>query len=260
MQREFILSPSGTPCNPPPWGTLTAIDLATGERRWERPLGSIKALADTPGSDQWGSLNLGGVMSTGTGLVFASGGFDEKIHAFSAETGRLLWSADLPAGGNASPMTYRIRGRQFVVISAGGHDRMGTSAGDYVVAFALPSAADALPVPQSTLSLAGRYEGQLLVGDGRYPIVLTLRDGATSVVEGEMTGSLVGTITGHMEDETLAYDVPFRLAAEGCTGRLRVDAERANRGRMLVGPALLSGECSDGTEEIGVAAVRRIDP
>jgi outer membrane protein assembly factor BamB len=199
-------------------------------------------------------------MSTGSGLVFASGGFDEKIHAFSAETGRLLWSADLPAGGNASPMTYRIGGRQFVVISAGGHDRMGTSAGDYVVAFALPAADTAPSMGAPIPPLAGRYEGQLLVGDGRFPIVLTLRDGTTSMVEGDLAGALEGTITGRMEDGIVTYDVPFRLAAENCTGRLRVEAERANRGWMLVGPARLSGECSDGSEEIGVVAVRRTIP
>src|SRR5439155_11953482 len=130
MRRDALLSPRGVPCNPPPWGALTAIDLTSGEKKWESPLGWVPRLADHAEYRQWGSINLGGAMITGGGLIFASGGWDEHLHAFDVDTGRELWNAGLPAGGNAMPMTYTTRsGRQFVVIVAGGHDRLRTSLG-----------------------------------------------------------------------------------------------------------------------------------
>jgi outer membrane protein assembly factor BamB len=259
MQREFLLSPSGLPCNAPPWGTLSAIDLTTGERVWERPLGSMKLPVDIPGSGEWGSLNLGGAMNTAGGLVFASGGFDEKLHAFDAETGRELWSAALPAGGNASPMSYVVGGRQFVVIAAGGHDRMGTAAGDYVVAFALPSAAGS-PAGRPEAPLPGRFKGQFLVGDGRFPVSVELGSGGGADLSGTVVGAISGPLAGRIEGESVTVEVPFTLPAEGCTGKLRGRLQRANRGRMLVGPVRVSGGCSDGGEEEGVLALRRSDP
>lgn len=259
MQREFLFSPSGTPCNPPPWGSLTAIRLDTGERVWERALGSIKALADTPGSENWGSLNLGGAMSTMSGLVFASGGFDERIHAFDAETGHQLWSAELPAGGNASPMTYVTGDRQFVVIAAGGHDKMGTTAGDYVVAFALPPAGEADPPAATTASLTGRYEGHLLVGNGRYLIAVELHQRDSSRVDGSLDGEIAGSLVGRTAERALIYDIRFTLAQESCTGTLRGEAELANHGRMLVGRVRVSGACTDGKEELAVLAVRKVN-
>jgi quinoprotein glucose dehydrogenase len=135
MYREFLRSPSGLPCNAPPWGTLAAIDLTTGAKRWEVPLGSVK-LGDNAAVA--GSPNLGGSIVTAGGLVFIAATFDGALRAFDVETGRELWKAQLPAGGQATPMTYRAGGRQFVVIAAGGHGKLGTPLGDYVVAFALP--------------------------------------------------------------------------------------------------------------------------
>jgi quinoprotein glucose dehydrogenase len=260
MQREFLLSPSGLPCNPPPWGTLTAVDLRTGQARWTVPLGSMSV----PGADRtaadWGSLNLGGAMSTSGGLVFASGGFDEHLHAFDAEAGRRLWSARLPAGGNAGPMTYLgPSGRQFVVIAAGGHDRMRTTAGDFVVAFALPDRERRRASSGSTASLTGRYEGYLTIGgDGRFPVSLDLRATATGV-SGELNGALVGTGSVTPGDRDVHYRTSFTLAGRGCTGVLEGTLERANGGHMLVGPVHVSGECS-GQEELGVLALRRMTP
>jgi len=140
MYREFLRVPSGIFCNPPPWGTLTAVDLATGKVRWETPLGTIPKLAGVPGSGEWGSVNLGGSVVTGGGLVFIAAAMDDFLRAFDVETGRELGKWALPAGGQATPMTYRLRknGKQFVVICAGGHGKMGTKIGDSVVAFALP--------------------------------------------------------------------------------------------------------------------------
>ena len=140
MYREFLRTPSGMFCNPPPWGTLAAVDLATGKTRWEVPLGTMLQLAALPGSAQWGSVNLGGSVVTAGGLVFIAAAMDNVLRAFDIETGRELANWELPAGGQATPMTYQLRkgGNQFVVICAGGHGKMGTKIGDYVVAFALP--------------------------------------------------------------------------------------------------------------------------
>jgi quinoprotein glucose dehydrogenase len=138
MSRGALISPSGTPCNKPPWGTLAAVDLETAEVLWEVPFGTIGRLADVPGSAEWGSLNLGGPMITAGGLLFIGAAMDEAIRAYDIETGEELWKAELPAGGNATPMTYESAGKQYVVIVAGGHSRLGTELGDHVVAFALP--------------------------------------------------------------------------------------------------------------------------
>jgi quinoprotein glucose dehydrogenase len=136
MYREPLLSARGVPCNAPPWGTLAAVDVATGDVRWEVPLGTWAPL---PGSDAWGSLNLGGALTTAGGLVFIAAARDPRLRAFDVDTGTTLWSAELPAGAQATPMTYRTAsGRQFVVIAAGGHSGLGSPMGDHVVAFALP--------------------------------------------------------------------------------------------------------------------------
>lgn len=139
MQRLFLISPKGIPCSPPPWGALTAIDLRTGEVKWEKPLGFMPQLADNPESRNWGSLNLGGAAITAGGLVFIGATLDQKVRAFDIETGEELWSADLPAAGMATPMTFTTAtGRQYVVIAAGGHDRIAVPRSDKIMAFALP--------------------------------------------------------------------------------------------------------------------------
>lgn len=138
VKRGVLLSPLGLPCTPPPWGALTAIDLDTGERAWEVPLGTTSTLAPFGIALPWGTPNLGGAAITGGGLIFIGAAMDNRIRAFSVETGQELWAADLPAGGQASPMTYAVDGRQFVVIAAGGHSVLGTTRGDTLVAYALP--------------------------------------------------------------------------------------------------------------------------
>jgi glucose dehydrogenase len=116
-----------------------AVDLSSGVIRWQVPLGTIAALAEVPGSDKWGSISLGGPITTAGGIIFVGGTMDDYLHAFETRTGAELWKGKLPAGGQATPMTYRspTSGRQIVVIAAGGHGSLGTTLGDYVVGFAL---------------------------------------------------------------------------------------------------------------------------
>jgi quinoprotein glucose dehydrogenase len=137
MTRMPLIAPDGVPCSPPPWGRITAIDMAEGDVAWQRPLGVVPQLADAPGAENWGSMIFGGPLITAGGLVFVAASQDDRFRAFDIDTGELLWQFDLPAGGQAAPMTYRYRGRQYVVIAAGGRGGIGT-AGDYIVAFALP--------------------------------------------------------------------------------------------------------------------------
>jgi len=131
-ERGFIMQVK------PPWGTLVAIDLHTGEKRWEVPLGYMMDPAKFPGADQWGSINFGGAIVTGGGLVFVAASMDGHIRAFDRQTGKVLWDYVLPAGGQATPMSYSLDGKQYVVIAAGGHGKLHTKQGDYVMAFALP--------------------------------------------------------------------------------------------------------------------------
>lgn len=139
MYREPLMSPTGTPCIPPPWGKLTAVDLASGEVRWDVPLGRIPQLALIGNkAAEYGSINLGGSMVTAGGLVFIAAGMDDKLRAFDAETGKVIWEGQLSASAQAAPMTYAVGGKQFVVICAGGHGKLGTKRGDSVMAFALP--------------------------------------------------------------------------------------------------------------------------
>ncbi len=133
MRRRILFGPGGAPCSPPPFGTLVAIDLATGATKWDVTLGAI-----APGAAAaWGSPNLGGPIVTAGGLVFIAATLDQKLRAYDVDTGQELWSATLPAGGKATPMTYHgADGKQYVVIAAGGDGgRFGKS--DRVVAFAL---------------------------------------------------------------------------------------------------------------------------
>jgi quinoprotein glucose dehydrogenase len=141
MSREVLHSPARLPCNAPPWGSLVGVDLANGSVRWNVPMGTTAEtwLANTAATIS-GTPNLGGPIVTAGGLVFIAAAMDNYLRAFDIDTGAELWKGKLPAGGQATPMTYRLRpdGKQFVVIAAGGHGKIGTTLGDSLVAFALP--------------------------------------------------------------------------------------------------------------------------
>ncbi|MBV9339628.1 MAG: pyrroloquinoline quinone-dependent dehydrogenase [Acidobacteria bacterium] len=134
MSRRPLVSPRFIPCIPPPWGTLTALDMARGTIRWQVPLGSWHEGLPP------GDISLGGPIVTAGGLVFVAGtALDPYIRAFDTETGKELWKALLPAPGHATPMTYQIGGKQYVVIAAGGHAKIEQeSLSDTLLAFAIP--------------------------------------------------------------------------------------------------------------------------
>lgn len=139
MGRAPLLSPLGLPATKPPWGTLAAVDVNTGKVKWEVPLGTVRDLSPIPVPIRWGVPSMGGPISTAGDLVLIGGAADNYIRAFDIETGDELWKRRLPAGGQATPMTYYSpsTGKQLVVIAAGGHGKIGTTLGDYLVAFAL---------------------------------------------------------------------------------------------------------------------------
>jgi quinoprotein glucose dehydrogenase len=130
-----FLTKDGYPAITPPWGTLNAIDLNTGKIKWKVPLGEYEELTKK-GIPQTGTENYGGPVITAGGLIFIAASKDEKFRAFDKNTGKVLFEYKLPAGGYATPATYQVNGKQFVVVACGG-GKMGTKSGDSYVAFAL---------------------------------------------------------------------------------------------------------------------------
>ena len=138
LVRTWLFSPKRIPCNAPPFGALAAIDASTGEKKWEVTLGALPWLPEDVG-EKLGSPALGGPIVTGGGVVFMGATLDPYLKAFDVETGALLWKGTLPTSARATPMTYRTaKGKQYVVIAAGGHDAPNSPQGDALVAFALP--------------------------------------------------------------------------------------------------------------------------
>jgi quinoprotein glucose dehydrogenase len=132
MRRRPFFSALGIPCVKPPWGMLTAVDMVRGTIKWQVPLG-VAPLVHL----NLGMPGLGGPVVTASGLIFIAASLDDRLRAFDIGTGRVLWQTKLPAGGQATPMTYSVQGRQYVVIAAGGYKDVSTR-GDYVIAYALP--------------------------------------------------------------------------------------------------------------------------
>jgi quinoprotein glucose dehydrogenase len=143
VRRRTLLSSKGIPCTPPPWGTLAAVDLSTGDVRWEVPFGHLpeehpaRALVGDRPTGMW---NSGGPLVTAGGVIFIGASMDKYFRAIDTESGQEIWRTKLPRAAIATPMTYAAAdGRQIVVIAAGGHGKAKLETGDYVVAFALPA-------------------------------------------------------------------------------------------------------------------------
>ena len=133
-----LLDPQGYPAVAPPWGTLTAIDLKTGQFRWRVPLGEYPELL-AQGLTDTGSENYGGPIVTAGGLLFIGATvYDHQLRAFDSRSGKLLWQADLPFAGTATPATYAVDGRQYVVITTSNARVRDAPQGVAYVAFALP--------------------------------------------------------------------------------------------------------------------------
>jgi quinoprotein glucose dehydrogenase len=135
-----FLSPLGLPCQAPPWGYVAGLDLVTGKVVYKRKNGTVRDETPVPLPFKLGVPTLGGPIVTAGGVAFMSSTLDYFVRAYDVTTGDVLWRARLPAGAQATPMTYRsaASGRQFVVVVAGGHNSLGTKLGDSIIAYALP--------------------------------------------------------------------------------------------------------------------------
>jgi quinoprotein glucose dehydrogenase len=139
QQFKPLLSPMFSPCTPPPWGELAAVDLAAGTIKWRRTLGVLDKLMRMPIPIAWGTPTGGGPIATAGGVTFIGATMDERLRAFDTETGEQLWETFTPTSNMATPMTYLVNGRQYVVIASGGHMwQYSTKIGDWIVAYALP--------------------------------------------------------------------------------------------------------------------------
>lgn len=152
--------PHGVPAIAPPWGTLNAIDLLTGEIRWKVPLGEYPRLA-AKGIRDTGTMNFGGAVATAGGVIFVAATADEKFRAFEKHSGRVLWEYQLPAGGYATPSVYQVEGKQYVAIAAGGGGKNGTKSGDSIIAFALPEQEERVEAGSDWIEL---FDGKTLDG------------------------------------------------------------------------------------------------
>jgi quinoprotein glucose dehydrogenase len=258
MRRQTPLAaPDGVPCSPPPFGTLTAVDLESGDVKWDVPLGRVEKFSAMPGSEQWGSPNLGGSLATAGGVVFAGGAMDRRLRAFDQQSGAELWSFELPAGVHGAPMTYVTgAGRQVLVVAAGGHKDLGTKAGDFVFAFALPAKGAARPAT-ATIS-AGHYEGMMVLDKTRAPATIDLKivNGVASLAlttQKDITGTGSGTIAG----DSATFDVAWEYPTKHCSGTMHLAGKSANEGTALIGEITYKDGCDGGKEKLGTFAVWR---
>jgi quinoprotein glucose dehydrogenase len=211
-----FLDHEGYPAIKPPWGVLNAINLVTGEFAWRVPLGEHVELTSR-GIPRTGTETFGGSIVTAGGLVFIAGTKDERIHAFDKKTGELLWEHSLPAGGYATPSTYLVNGRQYVVIAAGGAGKLETKAGDAFVAFSLPAEQEI-----SGVGIALKKEGEhLLVGalvpDGAAASSHAIQVGDRLIAVGQENGPDV-PVTGR----SILQVVPLVRGPKGTSVRLTI--------------------------------------
>jgi outer membrane protein assembly factor BamB len=241
-------------CTPPPWGALTAIDLNAGAVKWQVPLGAMPQMAEVPGAS--GSVQLGGALTTAGGLVFIAGTFDQHLRAFDIETGREVWSAPLPAAAHALPMTYEANGRQYIVIAAGGHDRLHTTTGDYVVAYTLPG--PGAPQPDTTSgNLFGSWTGEMHIGDARFGMSVTLTDSLQASVEMDSV-EITEPVRAEREGRGVVLSFPIFYSGKGkCTANFRIELELWNGGTQLEGTGTFDGQCASDGHQTAAFVFRR---
>ena len=162
MKRELLVSPLKLPCNPPPWGVLAALDLRAKRILWETNLGTLEEIAPLGIALRTGTPTFGGPLVTRGGLVFIGAALDRYLRAFDSKSGAELWTGRLPAAAIATPMSYEWRGRQYVVVAAGGRSDAGGKLGDTIVAFALPGLGD--PGPGMLAKFIDRPGGRFTAG------------------------------------------------------------------------------------------------
>ena len=135
-----FMSPLGVPCQAPAWGYVAGIDLLSNKVVWKHKNGTSRDSSPIPIGLPIGVPSMGGSIVTASGLGFLSGTLDQYLRAYDVNTGEVLWKARLPAGGQATPMTYTGKdGKQYVLVTAGGHGSLGTKMGDYIIAYKLPN-------------------------------------------------------------------------------------------------------------------------
>ncbi|MDR5784468.1 glucose/quinate/shikimate family membrane-bound PQQ-dependent dehydrogenase [Caballeronia sp. LZ065] len=142
VELNPFLSPVRLPCKQPAWGYVAALDLNTNKVIWKKRIGTTRDSSPIPLPFKMGMPMLGGPVTTAGHVFFIGATADDYLRAFSTDTGEKLWQARLPAGGQATPMTYEAHGKQYVVIAAGGHGSFLTKLGDYVIAYTLPATTD----------------------------------------------------------------------------------------------------------------------
>ncbi|WAS99893.1 glucose/quinate/shikimate family membrane-bound PQQ-dependent dehydrogenase [Rouxiella chamberiensis] len=138
VELNAFLSPLGFPCKQPSWGYISGVDLKTNDIVWKKRIGTVRDSSPVPLPFKMGMPMLGAPTSTAGNVFFIAATADNYIRAFNMSNGDQLWQARLPAGGQATPMTYEVNGKQYVVIAAGGHGSFGTKLGDHIIAYALP--------------------------------------------------------------------------------------------------------------------------
>jgi hypothetical protein len=227
---------------------------------WSVPLGYLPAFASAPGGGRaWGSPNLGGALLTASGLVFIAGTYDRHLRAFDIETGKEVWGGQLPAASHALPMSYVIGRRQYVVVVAGGHDRLHSTMGDFVLAFALP--APGTPMPDTIAgSLDGHWKGEMHIGDARFGMRLVLRSVGDSVAAEAQLDSIdiTGPVTARQSGRGVTVSFPFHYAAkQNCTGTVTTTVSLWNGGSLLEGGGTLDGPCADRGRQDAAFVFRR---
>jgi quinoprotein glucose dehydrogenase len=257
MMRETLVGSDHVPCTPPPWGELVAFDLGKGAARWRVPLGEVNGFEGRG----YGSPSLGGVLLTRGGLAFVAGTLDRHLRALDLSTGRELWRATLPVGGHALPMTYLVGGRQYVVIAAGGHDRLtiGPPAlGDYLMAYTLDPPGAGRPDTASH-ALDGRWAGELRIEDHeRFATTVELVSRGDSLAgrASADSGRIAGRLVLRRTSEGISLRFVFDYPAKHCGGEMTGPGEVANGGTLLVGTLQVRTSCGD-HQEPGTFAFRR---